>query len=68
MLGPWEVALLGGVAFSERCGLIGGCMLLCRRDLKVSFCLPLQQAVDQLLLQHHICLDAAVLPAMMVMD
>jgi hypothetical protein len=58
MLGPREVALLGGVALWNRCGLVGESVSLCRQALRASrlkFCpvqkrasswLPLDQEVE----------------------
>jgi hypothetical protein len=44
-------------------------LLLAEWKTVVLSCLPLKQDENsQLLLQYHICLDGAMLPAMMIMD
>jgi hypothetical protein len=73
MLGAWEVALLRGVALMEwvwpcwrKCVTVGvGFVILCPSSIqpgRILLLLPLE------LLQHHVCLDAAMLLAIMTMD
>ena len=78
MLGPWEVALLGGMALLERCDLVGGSVFLCpgRQALRSPSVkaspsskvtpsrLPSDQNVELWLSQYRVCPQGA----MMVMD
>jgi hypothetical protein len=64
------------------CGLVGGSMPLRKWTLRAHVCmvklcsvwkpvsswLPLDEDVELSLLQPHICLQAAMLPTMMIMD
>ena len=71
MLNPWEVALLGGVwPCWFRYTLVVGSVSLCRQ----SFRSPILSAVEIFilaacwLLQHHVCLHAAMLLSMLIID
>ena len=66
-----------GSSTIRRCGLVGECVSLWERTLRPSSYLPEDSLLlsafrlrwrTQHLLQHHACLDAVMLPTVMILD